>query len=77
MAIQEYTDEINSVSVTATKSAIILDINNEIVDETIEGSTTIISPEKIVVGTHAEIENYIIDNSLTYAKVPLPSVEEE
>jgi hypothetical protein len=77
MAIQEYTDEINSVSVTATKSAIILDINNEIVDETIEGATTIISPEKIVVGTHAEIADYIIDNNLKYAKVPIPSVEEE
>lgn len=77
MAIQEYTDEINSVSVTATKSAIILDINNEIVDGTVKGSTNIVSPEKIVVGTHAEIQDYIIDNNLKYAKVPLPSVEEE
>jgi len=76
MAIQEYTDEINSVSVTATKSAIILNSNNEIVDSVIKGSTTIASPEKIVVGTHAEIEDYIVDNSLTYAEVPLPSVEE-
>lgn len=75
MAIQEYTDEINSVSVTATKSAIILDKNNDISDGVTKGSTGIVSPEKIVVGTHAEIANYIIDNNLKYAEVPLPSVE--
>ena len=75
MAIQEYTDEINSVSVTATKSAIVLDKNNNISDGVTKGSTTIVSPEKIVVGTHAEIANYIVDNNLTYLEVPLPSVE--
>lgn len=79
MAIQEYTDELNNVSVTSTKSAIILNNNSEIVDEIVKGSTnviSIISPHKIVVGTHAEIDNYISDNLLTYAEVPLPSVEE-
>jgi hypothetical protein len=76
MAIQEYTNEINSVSVTATKSAIILDKNNDMSDGVTKGFTTIVSSEKIVVGTHAEIANYIIDNNLKYAEAPLPSVEE-
>jgi hypothetical protein len=76
MAIQEYTDEINSVSVTATKSAIILTDNGKIDNEIIKGSTSITSPNKIVVGTHAEISDYIVDNNLKYAEVPLPSVEE-
>jgi hypothetical protein len=76
MAIQEYTDELNNVSVTSTKSAIVLNNNSEIVDEIVKGSTNIISPHKIVVGTHTEIDNYISDNLLSYAEVPLPSVEE-
>ena len=76
MAIQEYTDELNDVSVTSTKSAIVLNNNSEIVDEIVKGSTSIISSHKIVVGTHVEIDNYISDNSLSYAEVPLPSVEE-
>ena len=75
MAIQEYTDDTNMVSITTTKSAIILDENDNIADGVIVGSTTIASAEKIVVGTHAEIANYIIDNNLKYAEVPLPSVE--
>jgi hypothetical protein len=75
MAIQEYTDDTNMVSITTTKSAIILDENDNIADGVIIGSTTIASAEKIVVGTHAEIANYIIDNNLKYAEVPLPSVE--
>lgn len=76
MAIQEYTDDTNMVSITTTKSAIILDENDNIADGVIVGSTTIASAEKIVVGTHAEIANYIIDNNLKYAEVPIPSVEE-
>lgn len=75
MAIQEYIDNTNIVSITATKSAIILDENNDIADGVTIGSTTIASAEKIVVGTHAEIADYIVDNNLTYSEVPLPSVE--
>ena len=75
MAIQEYTDEINNVSVTDTKSAIVIDKNNEISDSVTAISTTLVSSEKIVVGTPDEITNYIVDNNLKYAEVPLPSVE--
>ena len=76
MAIQEYTDTINDINVTSTKYAIILNESNEIVDDIIKGQVNIATPEKVVVGTRLQINNYIKDNNLVYAKTPLPQTEE-
>ena len=76
MAIQEYTDTINDINITSTKYAIILNESNEIVDEIIKGGINIATPEKVVVGTRLQINNYIKDNNLVYAKTPLPQTEE-
>ena len=76
MAIQEYTDTINDINITSTKYAIILNESNEIVDEIIKGGINIATPEKVVVGTRLQINNYIKDNNLVYAETPLPRMEE-
>ena len=76
MAIQEYTDTINDINITSTKYAIILNDSNEIVDEIIKGGINIATPEKVVVGTRLQINNYIKDNNLVYAETPLPRTEE-
>ena len=76
MAIQEYTDTINDINITSTKYAIILNESNEIVDEIIKGGINIATPEKVVVGTRLQINNYIKDNNLVYAETPLPQIEE-
>ncbi len=75
MAIQEYTDTINDINVTSAKYAIILNESNEIVDEIIKGQVNIATPEKVVVGTRLQINNYIKDNNLVYAETPLPQTE--
>ena len=75
MAIQEYTDTINDINITSTKYAIILNDSNEIVDEIIKGGINIATPEKVVVGTRLQINNYIKDNNLVYAETPLPQTE--
>ena len=75
MAIQEYTDTINDINITSTKYAIILNESNEIVDEIIKGGINIATPEKVVVGTRLQINNYIKDNNLVYAETPLPQTE--
>ena len=75
MAIQEYTDTINDINVTSTKYAIILNESNEIVDDIIKGQVNIATPEKVVVGTRLQINNYIKDNNLVYAETPLPQTE--
>ena len=76
MAIQEYTDTINDINITSTKYAIILNESNEIVDEIIKGGINIATPEKVVVGTRLQINNYIIDIFLVYSETPLPRTEE-
>ena len=75
MAIQEYTDTINDINITSPKYAIILNESNEIVDEIIKGGINIATPEKVVVGTRLQINNYIKDNNLVYAETPLPQTE--
>ena len=75
MAIQEYTATINDINITSTKYAIILNESNEIVDEIIKGGINIATPEKVVVGTRLQINNYIKDNNLVYAETPLPQTE--
>ena len=68
MAIQEYTDEINEITLTTTKRAIILTSDNKIDDSIIEGPTNIIATNEVVVGTQNQINTYIADNNLEYAE---------
>ena len=68
MAIQEYTNEINEITLTTTKRAIILTSDNKIDDSIIEGPTNIIATNKVVVGTQNQINTYIADNNLEYAE---------
>ena len=68
MAIQEYTDEINEITLTTTKRAIVLTDDNKIDDSILEGPINIIATNKVVVGTQNQINTYIADNNLEYAE---------
>ena len=75
MAIQEYTDEINDITLTAAKRAIIVTNDNKILDGVHEGTTNIITKNKVVTGTLLQINAYIEDNSLEDYVDPLPGGE--
>jgi Fe-S cluster assembly ATPase SufC len=75
MAIQEYTDELNDITLTATKRAIIITDDNRILDGVCEGTTHIITKNKVVTGTLLQINKYIEDNSLEDYVDPSPIVE--
>ena len=67
MAIQEYTEQINHVALTATKCAIVLSDDNQIFDKTIG---EIVTTSKVVTGTLLQVEAYIKDNDLQYYVQP-------
>ncbi len=75
MAIQEYTNE--SVNVLANEFAIVVN-GSEISGDIEEGPVSIATPTniKIVVGTSEAIDQYIVDNNLTYEVISIPSETE-
>ena len=70
MAIQEYTEQINRVALTATKCAIVLSDDNRIFDKTMGQVGEIVTTSKVVTGTLLQIEAYIKDNDLEYYVQP-------
>ena len=75
MAIQEYTEQINRVSLTVTKCAIILTDDNKIANKTMGQVGKIVTTSKVVTGTLVQIDAYIKANALEDYVQPLPVVE--
>ncbi len=75
MAIQEYTEQINRVSLTVTKCAIILTDDNKIANKTMGQVGKIVTTSKVVTGTLLQIDAYIKANALEDYVQPLPVVE--
>lgn len=75
MAIQEHTEEINNIDLTAAKCAIILTDDNRVANRITGSSLNIVTTNKVVTGTRLQIDAYIEDNSLEDYVQPLPSVE--
>ena len=75
MATQEYINE--SVDVLANEFAIVVN-GSEISGDIEEGPVTIATPTniKIVVGTSEEIDQYVVDNNLTYEVIAISAETE-
>jgi hypothetical protein len=75
MAIQEHTEEINNITLTATNCALVLTGDNKIIEKIVGGSVNIMTKDKVITGTLLQINAYIKTNSLEDYVQPLPSVE--
>lgn len=74
MAAIEHTEDLNDVTVSSSKYAIVVTSDDKIAGKIIKGSTHIVTTDKVVVGTLNQINSYIENNSLEYYQVPLPNI---
>jgi hypothetical protein len=74
MAAIEHTEDLNDVTVSSSKYAIVVTSDDKIASKIIKGSTHIVTTDKVVVGTLNQINTYIENNSLEYYQVPIPNI---
>ena len=74
MAIQEHTEEINNIDLTATKCGIILTDDNRIANKITGSSVNVVTTSKVVTGTRLQIDAYIKANNLKDYTQALPVV---
>lgn len=74
MAAIEHTEDLNDVTVSSSKYAIVVTSDDKIAGKIIKGSTHIVTTDKVIVGTLNQINTYIENNSLEYYQVPIPNI---